>query len=82
MNHFSLHSCDAQAKDGAGFRNMFGSDGAIFNEIVVYHSLELCIGGVACQGLCFASKDCIAYYTLVEAIVAFADGLYHGHSQF
>ncbi len=82
-NCFSLHSCNTWAKDGAGIRSMFGSDGAIFNGIVAYHSLELCIGGgVACHGLCFASKDCVAYFTLGEALVAFADGLYHGHGQF
>ncbi len=81
-NCFSLHSCNARAKDAVGIRNMFGSYGAFFNGIVAYHSLELCIGGVACHGLCFASKDSIVYFALGEALVAFADGLYHGHGQF
>jgi hypothetical protein len=69
MNCFTVHSCDAQAKDCMHISYVFGFDGAIF-----------IIGGMPGHGLCLACSDGFKDFALGETLIMLANGLNHGHS--
>jgi hypothetical protein len=69
MNCFSMHSCDAQAKDCVRISDVFGFYGEIFNGFISQHFVELSVGGMPSHGLCLARGYGIEDFTLGETLV-------------
>jgi hypothetical protein len=74
---FSMHSCDARAIDGVGVSDVVGFYGAIFEEPVTHHVLELGVSGVSDHGLGLAGLDGILDFVLCESFITLPDGLGH-----
>jgi hypothetical protein len=74
---FSAHSCDARAVDGVGVSDVVGFHGAIFEEHVTHHVLELGISGVSNHGLGLVGLDGILDFVLRESFLMLLDGLGH-----